>query len=217
MLSTLRLASRRALPRIFPSHARAITTDTAAKQREEAMGILGNIVDPFATPAPGPAAPKPKLDLENMHHHVPAAESPLLQFLTTMIMKHGEYAKAQRIVSNMLLHVRAMTGSPPMPIVEQAIMAAAPAVKSRKRKQRGGKSSMVPLPLNERQRIHMALKWIRDQVIHEKKARGAPGKKYEERLAREMIAIVRGTSPVLAEKKKTHEEAMVNRGSLAKR
>lgn len=178
--------------------------------------MLGNMADPFATPAPEPAAPKPKLDLETMHHHdVPAAESPLLQFLTTMIMKHGEYAKAQRIVSNMLLHIRAMTGSPPMPIVEQAIMAAAPAVKSRKRKQRGGKSSMVPLPLNERQRIHMALKWIREQVIDEKKARGAPGKKYEERLAREMIAIVRGTSAVLAEKKRTHEEAMVNRCVLA--
>ena len=211
MLSTLRLASRRALPRIFPSYARLITTDTAEKQRAEALGILGNIGDPFATPAPEPAAPKPKLDLDTMHHHVPAAESPLLHFLATMIMKHGEYAKAQRIVSNMLLHIRAMTGSPPMPIVEQAILAAAPAVKCRKLKRQGGKSSMVPKPLNERQRIHMAIRWIRDQVIHEKKARGAPGKKYEERLAREMIAVIRGTSPVLAEKKKTHEEAMVNR------
>ncbi len=120
MLSTLRLASRRALPRIFPSYARSLTTDTAAKQRAEALGVLGNIVDPFATPAPEPAPPKPKLDLDTMHHHVPAAESPLLHFLATMIMKHGEYAKAQRIVSNMLLHIRAMTGSPPMPIVEQA-------------------------------------------------------------------------------------------------
>ncbi|KJA19123.1 hypothetical protein HYPSUDRAFT_144135, partial [Hypholoma sublateritium FD-334 SS-4] len=49
------------------------------------------------------------------------------------IMKRGEYAKAQRIVSTILPHIRAKTANPPMPIVEQPIGAAAPAVKSRTR------------------------------------------------------------------------------------
>lgn len=97
-----------------------------------------------------------------------------------------------------------------MPIVEQAVLAASPSVKLKKQKQRGGKSGMKPMALNERQRTGLALKWIRDQVIGDK-GRGAPGKKYEERLAREMVNILRGASPVLDRKKKMHEEAMANR------
>ncbi|KAF8974762.1 ribosomal protein S7 domain-containing protein [Flammula alnicola] len=137
----------------------------------------------------------------------------MLHFLTTMIMRHGLYAQAAKVTSQMLLHIHAMTRSPPMPIVEHAILAASPSVRCRRQKQRGGKATLVPMALSERQRTHLGILWIREAA--EKKS--SPGKKLEERLAREMIAVLKGTSSALENKDKMHKEAMVNRGLLSRR
>jgi small subunit ribosomal protein S7 len=213
MLSSLRQATRNALPRVFPRYGRTLTTypspekDNAAVN--EARDLLNPKEDPFALPLQPiePVSAIPKVDLDTMHHHIPPAESPLLHLLATTIMQHGEFARAQKIVSKMLLHIFAATRSPPMPIVEQAVLAASPAVRCRKQKQRGGKSAMKPMALSERQRISLGLRWILEAAD----ARKVPGKKLEERLAREMIAVLKGSSGVLEKKKRMHEEAMANR------
>ncbi|KAF9481323.1 ribosomal protein S7 [Pholiota conissans] len=218
MLSSLRQTARSALPRVIPRYGRTIVTTTPADREalnNEARSILTSTTDPFAEPIQPVVQPSgpPKVDLDSMHHHIPPAESPLLQFLATTIMLHGEYARAQKTVSKMLLHIYAATRCPPMPIVERAVLDASPAVRCRKQKQRGGKSTMKPMALSERQRISLGLRWIRDAAD----AKKVPGKTLEERLAREMIAIVKGTSSVLEKKRKMHEEAMANRGLLSKR
>ncbi len=156
---------------------------------------------PTAASTPFPAAsPKslpPILD-------IPPAEDPLLQFMTNSIMRHGKRKRASRIVSRMLLWVHSLTRAPPLEIAREAVLLAAPAVRSMSHTH-GGKIISRPIALSEKQRTRYAVKWIL------KASDNRPGQTLEERLAREIIATIQGTSSVLVEKERAHTFAMVNR------
>lgn len=74
----------------------------------------------------------------------------------------------------------------------------------------GAKAVVKPVALGEKQRIWYAVKWILDTVTRKATSNG---KTLEERLAREMIAIIQGTSEVLKKKEGVHRQAMANRGN----
>lgn len=103
----------------------------------------------------------------------------------------------------MLLHIHALTGASPLPIVQRAILDAAPAVRTMMHK-RGAKVIGKPVALSEKQRARFAVKAILDQV----KNISGP---LEDKLAREMIKIVQGKSPAIEKKLEIHRVAMVNR------
>lgn len=150
---------------------------------------------PSATPSS--TIPPPVLD-------IPPEEDPLLQFMTNTIMRHGKRKRASHIISRMLLWVHSLTRAPPLEIVREAVLLAAPAVRTMSHTH-GGKIVSCPIALSEKQRTRYALKWIL------KACDNRPGQTLEERLAREIIATVQGTSSVLAEKERVHTFAMVNR------
>ncbi|RDX44645.1 ribosomal protein S7 [Lentinus brumalis] len=141
--------------------------------------------------------------------HIPPAEDPLLHLFTSMVMRHGKRQEAARKITRMLLHIHAFTKAPPMPILRQAIVAAEPLLRCRSFK-RAAKQFVFPIPLNDRQRAWQALKWI----IEESKKRG--GRHEEERLAREVIAIVKGDSQVLKHKEAVHKLAVLHRGNVVR-
>jgi small subunit ribosomal protein S7 len=165
----------------------------------------GTSTEVTAQPPANP--PPPQGDPANMLHHIPPASSPLLQFMTTLVMRHGEYAKAAKTVSRMLLHIYSLTRSPPMPIVEKAVEMASPVVRNKKMKKGGGKTSYVPQALNERQRTRRGIRWI----ISESGKKGKAGKTYAERMARQVIATVNGHEGTNKFKEEVHRLAMVNR------
>ena len=70
----------------------------------------------------------------------------------------------------------------------------------------GSKSLVRPYPLNERQRTKKGIDWLLAEVKGK-----MSGRTLQERLAKEIIAIVRGDSPVLKLKEDAHKLAMVNR------
>jgi small subunit ribosomal protein S7 len=124
--------------------------------------------------------------------------------MTNMIMRHGKRKRASHTISRMLLWVHSLTRAPPLEIVREAVLLAAPAVRTMSHTQ-GGKIVSRPIALSEKQRTRYALKWIL------KACDNRPGQALEERLAREIIATVQGTSSVLLEKERAHTFAMVNR------
>jgi len=205
MLATVGQRTCRALPRLLPRCSRPLTTeaDAARDEARDALFGAGEGVSGVAT------VPQPPVlvDLDQMHHHVPPAQAPLLQFFTTMIMRHGKYALASRTTSNMLLHIHAMTRTPPVPLVEQAILKASPAVRARKMKKGGGKIVHVPQALSERQRTRLGIKWIVDRAD----TKGFPGKTLAERLARQVVATIKGDKAIQDLKDDMHKLAMVNR------
>lgn len=124
--------------------------------------------------------------------------------MTKTIMRHGKRKRASRTISRMLLWVHSLTRAPPLEIVREAILLSAPAVRTMSHTH-GGKIVSRPIALSEKQRTRYAVKWIL------KACDNRPGQTLEERLAREVIATVQGTSSVLVEKERAHTFAMVNR------
>lgn len=135
---------------------------------------------------------------------IPPAEDPLLQYFTSSLLNHGKRARASRITSQVLLHIHAFTRAPPLPILQQAIIDAAPAVRTLMHRQ-GGKTVAKPIALGEKQRTRYAVRAILDA------SKTKTGRTIEERLARELIAVIKGDSEALKTKREIHRFAMVNR------
>jgi len=139
--------------------------------------------------------------------NIPPAEDPLLHYLTSSIMKHGRRSKAARVTSRTLLHLHSFTRNEPLPLLREAILAASPAVKCLTHRH-GAKNVHKPIALGEKQRTRFAVQWILEA------SDSKPGKTLEERLAREVIAVLEGNSKALAKKMELHRVAMVNRYAL---
>ncbi|KAF8583203.1 ribosomal protein S7, partial [Ramaria rubella] len=141
---------------------------------------------------------------------VPPESDPLLAYLTSHLMCHGKRHAAARRTSRMLLHLHAMTRSPPLPIFREAISLAAPSIRIVSHKQ-GGKNVQKPVPLGEKQRTRFAIQWMLAA------AKTGKGRTIEERLAREVLAIIKGgaaqtpDNEVLKKKQDVHKLGMVNR------
>ncbi|KLO09251.1 ribosomal protein S7 [Schizopora paradoxa] len=142
--------------------------------------------------------------------NLPLAEDPLLHYLASSIMQSGKRHAAQRRVRRTLLHLHAFTRLEPLPLLRKAVELAAPSVRVVTHKS-GGKSTSIPVALNEKQRARYALQAIL------KASNSKSGKTLEERLAREVIHVLgsdKDTNAALKNKDTLHKFAMVNRGNI---
>ena len=138
---------------------------------------------------------------------IPPESDPLLAYLTSHLMRDGKRHAAVKRTSRMLLHLHALTRSPPLPIFRQAVFLSSPSIRVVSHKQ-GGKNVQKPVPLGEKQRTRFAIKWM---IAAAERRRG---RTIEERLAREALAIIKGTpddNDVLKKKQDIHKLGMVNR------
>ena len=223
MISTVRQAIRRGrLPQYArPQYARTLTTGTGDIQDEARASLFLGVDTSQQVGSPTPAQSAPP-SLDDMHHHLPPDKHPILQLITTYIMSKkvrnkpkdinepynkpfsGKYARAAKLTSQMLLFIQSSTRCPPMPIVQQAILDASPAVKCLRQK-RGAKVLVKPAAMNERQRIGKGIQWILEAC------RYRPGVTFPERLAQEILGVLSGKSDALKKKLAQHEFATVNR------
>jgi len=199
MLSVFRTATRslRQSTRFSSTLVEGNPTDQLAN-----LGLQAGI----ASQQTSPLASTSKANFPAMLN-IPPAEDPLLHYLTSSIMKHGRRSKAARTASRTLLHLHSFTRSEPLPLLREAIFAASPAVRCLSHRY-GSKNVYKPIALGEKQRTRFAVKWILEA------SDGKPGKTLEERLAREVIAVLEGNSKALAKKTELHRVAMVNRGNI---
>ncbi|KAI0065847.1 ribosomal protein S7 [Artomyces pyxidatus] len=141
---------------------------------------------------------------------IPPAEDPLLQYLTNSILKHGNRKRASRIVSRMLLWVHTFTRAPPLEIVREAVKTVSPSVRCMTHRH-GAKNVSKPIALSEKQRTRFGVQWILEAST------AKSGQTLEERLAREIVAVIQGSSKAVDKKKAVHHFAMVNRGNAETR
>lgn len=132
------------------------------------------------------------------------ANDPLLEYLSSHLMKHGERNKANKLTTGMLAELYKLTKSPPLPIFRNAIALASPSIRMKSHK-KNAKNIHVPTPLSDRQRTFFAIKWL----ITASKSRSE--KRIHERLAKEVLKIVDGDSEVLRRKAEVHKVAVANR------
>ncbi|KIO20239.1 hypothetical protein M407DRAFT_245880 [Tulasnella calospora MUT 4182] len=141
---------------------------------------------------------------------IPPAEDPLLSLLTNIIMRDGKRHRAAKLVTDTLSYLHSVTLAPPLPILREAVRLASPAVKVVTLR-KSAKNLPSPRALNERQSTKQALRWI--LAASEKRS----DKSLTHRLAKEVVAVVRGDSDVLKRKEEVHRQAVVNRANAPRR
>jgi len=141
---------------------------------------------------------------------LPPATDPILSYFANLIMKDGKRHQAAQQVAETLNNIHIITQSPPLPILREAVERASPEVKVVSQKQRH-KNIMTPRPLNAKQRTGQAIRWIIQF------SEGRQEYKFDQRLAREIVAIVNGNSDVLKKKDEVHKLALANRANASVR
>ncbi|KAH9835354.1 mitochondrial ribosomal protein S5/S7 [Rhodofomes roseus] len=226
MLSGLRQSALRV--RLTPR--RGFTTSRVAENVTGATSSQASndngIVDretlvPAAEPlpvAPSPAAPRKTLHpTPETPIYIPPQYDPLLELIAGCINWKGEKQRARKIVSETLINIHMLTRAPPLPILRKAVEYVSPIMRNITIKL-PSKNAVYPEPAPEKQRMLKAIRWI----LEASKTR--PGFKLQDRLAREMIAIVEGAgkenmkelSPAYRMKEEVHKLAILNRGNVLK-
>ncbi|KAL0578144.1 hypothetical protein V5O48_003849 [Marasmius crinis-equi] len=187
--------------------------NVGAKGNEEALDALSSsesvvAQDDYLSLAIPSLQSKNKSNLPSLMN-IPPQEDPLLHFMASRLMNHGERAKATRTISRMLLHIHAWTRSPPLPIVRQAMFKLSPMVHVIGHKH-STKMIYKPIPLSEKQGAWWAMKWLLEQTRNSRQG----GPTIAERLAREIILVIRDESETLKKKEQYHKTAMMNRGNI---
>ncbi|PSK42738.1 37S ribosomal protein S7, mitochondrial [Elsinoe australis] len=160
---------------------------------------------------------------------------PVVDQVTNLMMQHGEKAKAQRNMSNILQFLRTsppptynpqrplMPGAPPAnhlplhPVLYLTLALDSLAPLLRIRSQRGaaggGAALQIPVPLSVRQRRRQAFKWILDSAS--KKTNKGTGKfDFSRRIADEIVAVVEGKSALWDRRTSVHKVATTARSNL---
>ncbi|KAK0461757.1 ribosomal protein S7 domain-containing protein [Desarmillaria tabescens] len=177
----------------------------------DSLSLRSQIQFHLRTTQGNPLVSLPPDDPKSTFMNIPPPEDPLLEFLATMIMKHGKKAKASKIVSRTLLHIHAYTRAPPLPILREALFAISPLTICLRVKTTALKHIMKPVPLSERRSLRKGISWLLDECKR-------PGPlSLEERLAREIIEIMNGTSKILGKRDSAHKEAMLNKAYVFRR
>ncbi len=135
---------------------------------------------------------------------------PLLSRIIGILQKDGKKARAMRQLSEVLNHLSLATRDSPLPILAAAVERASPLVRMQTKKA-GGKSLQVPIPLSERQATRRAIVAIIEA------SRKRPDAELATRLAKEIIAVVEGTSSTLQKKEEAHKVALANRANASVR
>jgi small subunit ribosomal protein S7 len=212
MLSQLpRAAARCSAARTLAHASRTLSTTPAVGQPSvdatltDSLAALGLAPSSSAstTASPPPTRAKP-VDESKLVLNIPPAEDPVLAYFASALLQNGHRARASRIVARTLMYLHGYTRAPPLPILREAVLAAAPAVKTTSRRV-GAKTNFKPTALGEKQRTRYAVQWIL------KASESKQGQTVEERLAREIIAVLQGNSEALKKKEEVHKFAMVNR------
>lgn len=138
-------------------------------------------------------------------YSLPPLEDPALRLLSSLIMKHGKRANADRRVSRMLLQIGSMGRAPPLELFRAAMTRVKPLCRVMNHKSPAGKLIPKPVALNDKQSTHQGIKWLLE--ASEKKE----GIHVEDRLSKEIFAVLRGESNAITQKADIHKYAMINR------
>ncbi|MEO2068209.1 MAG: 30S ribosomal protein S7 [Desulfurobacteriaceae bacterium] len=128
----------------------------------------------------------------------------LVAKLINKVMKDGKKSKAEKIVYGAFEIIREKLGEDPLAVFHKAVENVKPIMEVRPRRV-GGATYQVPMEVNERRQIHLALKWIVD-AARARSERGMVNK-----LANELIDAYNERGGAYKKKEDTHRMAEANK------
>jgi small subunit ribosomal protein S7 len=128
----------------------------------------------------------------------------LVAKLINKVMKDGKKSKAEKIVYGAFDLIREKLGEDPLKVFHKAVENVKPIMEVRPRRV-GGATYQVPMEVNERRQIHLALKWIVD-AARARSERGMVNK-----LANELIDAYNERGGAFKKKEEVHRMAEANK------
>ncbi|KAI9145602.1 ribosomal protein S7 domain-containing protein, partial [Paraphysoderma sedebokerense] len=133
---------------------------------------------------------------------------PLITQAVNLLMRHGEKSKAQNLINKTFIELRNKSNRNPSDLFAKAVELAAPLVECTSFK-RGSKVLQIPKALTERQKNRRGILWILEA------AGKRSDKQFEKRLANEVLAVLDGSSGVIAKKQQIYKTALANRTNVS--
>jgi small subunit ribosomal protein S7 len=131
--------------------------------------------------------------------------SKLVAKFINVIMWSGKKTVAQRLVYDALdVIAKRVRDAEALEVFEKAIENVKPRIEVRSRRV-GGANYQVPMQVNAKRQLSLAMRWIRDAV------RKGTGRPTCQRLADELIAAYRGEGAAMATRENVHRMAEANK------
>jgi len=128
----------------------------------------------------------------------------LVAKLINKVMRDGKKSKAEKIVYGAFDLIKEKLGEDPLKVFHKAVENVKPVMEVRPRRV-GGATYQVPMEVNERRQIHLALKWIVD-AARARSERGMVNK-----LANELIDAYNERGGAFKKKEEVHRMAEANK------
>lgn len=139
---------------------------------------------------------------------LPHKKDPVLEHVTNMIMRHGKKQVAERIISRALHLVYCQTRSDPVELLKKVLDDMAPLMITKTLGTKVAKASVVPVPLNQRQRNRIAWKWIVEG------ANKRASSDFAVRLGEELVAVSQGIGSGFEKRDQMHKTAIAHRAYI---
>jgi small subunit ribosomal protein S7 len=123
--------------------------------------------------------------------------------LTNMIMQDGKKRTAEKIVYNALTISSKKTKEEPLTALEKALQNVGPSVEVKSRRV-GGSNYQVPIEVNSKRKISLAMKWIIE-------AASKRNEKSKEKLASEIADAMSNKGSAVKKREDTHKMAEANK------
>jgi small subunit ribosomal protein S7 len=135
----------------------------------------------------------------------PKFNSELVQRFINGVMIQGKKSVANRVFYDAMdIIAKKIKDAPPLDVFTQAIENVKPYIEVRS-KRVGGATYQVPMQVNTKRRLSLAVRWIRDA------ARDKKGKPMADRLAEELIAAYKKEGTAIQTRENVHRMAEANK------
>jgi small subunit ribosomal protein S7 len=135
----------------------------------------------------------------------PRYHSKLVTKFINCIMWDGKKSVVQRVFYDAMdLIAKKITDTPPLAVFEKAIDNVKPLIEVRS-KRVGGANYQVPMQVNRKRQLSLAIRWVRDAI------RSGKGVTTSRRLADELSAAYKGEGTAMTTRENVHRMAEANK------
>ena len=148
--------------------------------------------------------PRKRLIIKKKLQPDPIFNSTSVSRFTNMIMSHGKKRTAEKIIYAALEIMAQKNKADPLSMMEKALQNVSPSVEVKSRRV-GGSNYQVPIEVNQRRRISLAMRWILDAASKRNE------KTMKNKLASELLDACEGKGSAVRKREDVHKMAEANR------
>ena len=134
----------------------------------------------------------------------PIFNSTVVSRFTNMIMSDGKKRTAEKIIYASLEIMSAKNKADPLSMMEKALQNVSPSVEVKSRRV-GGSNYQVPVEVNPRRRLSLAMRWILDAALKRN------DKSMKNKLASELLDACEGKGSAVKKREDVHKMAEANK------